>query len=222
MEPIRTLEEISDGKLYDIEDMVKADTKGCNGCSACCHNVGDLVMLTPFDVYEMVSHLDQSFDDLLVDCLTLREQNKIMLPYLKMQDTTMRCSFLNEENRCKIHSYRPNICRLFPLGRVYEQDNFKYFLQVNSCPKPNLQEVQVKEWIGIDNYPENKTFILAWHQLIKALTFRLKFVYDAAERKAINNYLHDTFYRITLNEGEDFYKAFMRILPEAKSHLGII
>lgn len=222
MEPIRTLEEISDGKLYDIEDIVNADTKGCNGCSACCHNVGDLVVLTPFDVYEIVSHLGQSFDDLLVDCLTLREQNKIMLPYLKMQGPTERCSFLNAENRCTIHGYRPNICRLFPLGRVYETDNFKYFLQVNSCLKPNLHPIQVKEWIGVKDYPDNKAFILAWHQLIKALTFRLKFVYDVQERNEINQYLQDTFYRMTLNEGEDFYKAFKRVLPEAKKHLGII
>ena len=29
------LDEISDGKLYDIGDMVKADTGGCTGCSDC-------------------------------------------------------------------------------------------------------------------------------------------------------------------------------------------
>lgn len=222
MRSLRTLEGISDGKIYDIEDMVKADTRGCDGCSACCHGVGELVVLTPFDVYEMVSHLNISFDELLVDRLELRESNKIVLPHLKMQGDSERCSFLNGEDRCIIHKHRPNICRLFPLGRIYEEDDFKYFLQVNSCIKPNLEKVKVGEWIGIENYKENKAFILAWHDLLKALTFRLKFVQDSKEREAINRYLLDTFYRMTLEDGEDFYSAFLRSLPGAKNWLSII
>ena len=50
MKSINILDEISDGKLYDIEDIVKADTCGCDGCSDCCHDVGELVVLTPFDI----------------------------------------------------------------------------------------------------------------------------------------------------------------------------
>lgn len=222
MKSLRTLEGISDGRIYDIEDMVKADTGGCDGCSACCHNVGDLVVLTPFDVYEIASHLNVSFDELLINKLELREYNKILLPHLKMHGDSKRCSFLNGEDRCEIHGHRPNICRLFPLGRVYEEDDFKYFLQVGNCIKPNLEKVKVKEWIGIENYQENKAFILAWHRLLKALTFRLKFIRDDEERGTINQYLLNTFYQITLKDGEDFYSAFFRCLPEAKNHLGII
>lgn len=222
MKALRTLEGISDGRIYDIEDTVKADAGGCSGCSACCHGVGDLVELTPFDVYEMVSHLNLSFDELLVDKLALRENNKILLPHLKMQGDSEGCSFLNEEERCTIHGHRPNICRLFPLGRVYIEDNFKYFLQVDSCTKPNLSEVKVKEWIGIENYGKNKAFILDWYRLLKALTFRLKFVRDPKELEAINQYLLDTFYRMPLQDGEDFYSAFSKCLPEAKNQLGII
>ena len=222
MKSLRTLEGISDGRIYDIEDTVKADAGGCDGCSACCHDVGNLVVLTPFDVYEMRSYLNRSFDELLVDQLELCENNKIMLPHLKMHGESKRCSFLSVEGRCIIHGHRPNICRLFPLGRVYEEDDFKYFLQVDNCIKPNLGKVKVKEWIGIENYQKNKEFILAWHHLLKALTFRVKFVWDSQERDAINNYLQDTFYRITIKDGEDFYDAFFRCLPEAKNWLGII
>ncbi|WP_054742855.1 YkgJ family cysteine cluster protein [Cellulosilyticum ruminicola] len=218
----RTLENISDGKLYDIEDMVNADTKGCNGCSACCHNVGDLVALTPFDAYEIKSYLDISFDELIGNKITLRENNKVLLPYLKMQGEENRCSFLDAQNRCAIHAHRPNICRLFPLGRVYENNNFKYFLQVGSCLKPTLSPVKVSEWIGIQHYEANKELILIWHQLIKALAFRLKFVFDEKERQDIQNKLINAFYRIEVQEGEDFYAAFARVLPEAKRELGIL
>ena len=38
-----SLEDISDGKLYTENDMVKADTNNCAGCkSVCCHGMGDV------------------------------------------------------------------------------------------------------------------------------------------------------------------------------------
>ena len=222
MRSINILDEISDGKLYDIEDIVKADTCGCDGCNDCCCDVGDLVVLTPFDVYEMVSFLDIEFDELLHDKIVLRENNKISLPYLKMQDENKNCSFLNQEGRCTIHSRRPNICRLFPLGRVYKNDDFKYFLQVGNCPKENLKDVSVKDWVGIKNYDENKRIILEWYKFIKALTFRLKFIRDEEEIKSINKTLLDNFYRIKINKDENFYEVFFENLPKVKNILGII
>lgn len=220
MKSINILEEISDGNLYDINDIVKADTCGCDGCSDCCIDVGDLVVLTPFDVYEILNFLNVEFDELLNDKIKLRQNNKISLPYLNMQDETKKCTFLNEQNRCTIHSKRPNICRLFPLGRAYQEDDFKYFLQVGNCPKDDLKDVKVNDWIGIDNYDENKKFILEWHKFIKALSFRLKFVRDEKEIAEINNTLLDNFYRIKIDG--NFYEAFNEILPKVKNILGII
>ena len=121
-----------------------------------------------------------------------------------------------------IHSKRPNICRLFPLGRAYQDDDFKYFLQVGNCPKEDLKDVKVKSWIGIENYDENKRFILEWYKFIKALTFRLKFVRDEEEIKAINKILLDGCYRIKIKEDEDFYSVFLKDLPNIKNSLGII
>ena len=220
MRTTNILNEISDGKLYDIEDMVKADTCGCNGCSDCCKDVGDLVVLTPFDIYEMTTYLNTDFDKLLGDKILLRENNKITLPYLKMQDENKNCSFLDKNGRCTIHSKRPNICRLFPLGRAYQDNDFKYFLQVDNCPKEELKDVKVADWINIENYNENKKFILEWYKFIKALTFRLKFVRDEKEIAHINEILLDNFYRVKIDN--DFYKSFEELLPEVKNKLGII
>ena len=220
MKSINILDEISDGKLYDINDIVKADTCGCDGCSDCCYDVGDLVVLTPFDIYEIVNYLDTTFDDLIGNKIELRENNKIVLPYLKMDEKNKKCSFLNEENRCIIHSKRPNICRMFPLGRVYNNDDFKYFLQIGNCPKENLKDIKVKNWIGIENYFENKKFILQWHKFIKALTFRLKFMRCENEINEVNQIILDNFYRIKIED--NFYDNFTKGLLEVKNKLGII
>ncbi|CEP97591.1 Flagellin N-methylase [[Clostridium] sordellii] len=221
MKSTNILDKISDGKLYDIEDVVKADTCGCNGCNDCCLDVGDLVVLTPFDVYEIVNCLGVTFDDLLGDKIELRQNNKILLPYLKMQDNN-RCSFLNEKGRCIIHSKRPNICRMFPLGRVYQDNDFKYFLQIGNCPKEDLKDVKVSDWVGIENYDENKEFILEWYKLTKALAFRLKFVRDEKEIEEINQILLDSCYHIDIEKGENFYSVFLQCLPNIKKRLGII
>lgn len=49
----QTLEEISDGRLYDSNDMVKADCHDCEGCCDCCQGMGDSVILDPFDVHRL-------------------------------------------------------------------------------------------------------------------------------------------------------------------------
>ncbi len=221
MRTLESLDEISDGKIYDIRDMVKADAGGCDGCSACCEGVGDLVELTPFDVYEISKCTGSAFTDLLGDKISLFDHKKVQLPHLKMHTESDKCSFLDSEGRCNIHAHRPNICRLFPLGRVYQKDDFKYFLQVNACTKQKLGKVKVKKWIGIANYEVNKAFILTWHHFIKALQFRLKFIKDSAEIDEINAYLHESFFNMT-TEDTDFYSVFDARIAEAKDKLGIL
>ena len=44
------LEDISDGKLYTANDLVKADCHDCEGCSACCSGMASIV-LYPLDVW---------------------------------------------------------------------------------------------------------------------------------------------------------------------------
>ena len=44
------LNEISDGRLYTANDMVKADCMGCQGCASCCQGMGDSIVLDPYDI----------------------------------------------------------------------------------------------------------------------------------------------------------------------------
>lgn len=217
----KSLEYISDGSIYDIEDIVNADARGCEGCSLCCYHVGELVELSPYDVFQLKKATHLSFEDLLLDKIQLITNNKISIPYLKMKEDN-GCSFLDAENRCSIHQYRPNICRLFPLGRVYLKDEFKYFLQVNACTKPVLYPIKIEHWLGIKQYEHNKAFIMLWYHLLKALSFRMKFIYDEEELKQMNEYLINVFYRVDHEEDHEFYIQFSNTIIEAKKKLSII
>ena len=158
------LSEISDGKLYAADDVVPTGTRGCNGCSKCCESdMGQSIELTPFDIYQMCRATGKSFDELLTSFLVeISMIDGIALPNLQMDKG---CGFL-KDGRCTIHASRPVICRLFPLGRVYNEKGFDYFLQVHECPVPDKDEVVVSDWLGLTDLEANTVFTNKWHRFL--------------------------------------------------------
>ena len=112
-----SLEEISDGKLYEANDMVKADCQDCAGCCDCCQKMGDTVILDPLDVFRLSRGLHKSASQIMEEYLELDIIDGNILPHLRMAGANEQCMFLNEQGRCSIHAIRPGFCRLFPLGR---------------------------------------------------------------------------------------------------------
>ncbi|GKH32254.1 YkgJ family cysteine cluster protein [Muricomes sp. OA1] len=144
MERYVRLEEISDGRLYGPNDMVRADCGGCEGCPAsCCRGMGNTIVLDPLDVFRMTTALGAKFEELLIDKIELNVADGLILPNLKMDGEGESCVFLNSQGRCSIHDARPGICRIFPLGRYYEDRDFRYFLQTHECLKENRAKIKV-------------------------------------------------------------------------------
>ncbi len=142
------LNEITDGKRYLLNDMVKADCNDCKGCSVCCHDMGASIVLDPLDCYRLSNALNRPFEAMLDSQLELNIVDGLILPNLKMKETPDKaCVFLNDSNRCSIHPHRPGICRIFPLGRLYEENSFSYILQVNECPNDKKSKIKVSKWI---------------------------------------------------------------------------
>ena len=161
------LSEISDGKLYTGNDMVKADCRGCAGCSSCCQGMGSSIILDPLDIFRLTGHLSKSFEQLLEEALELNVVDGIILPNLKMTGKDERCVFLSPDGRCTIHKVRPGFCRLFPLGRYYENHSFRYFLQIHECPKPDKSKIKIKKWLDIENFRQYEKFTADWHYYLK-------------------------------------------------------
>lgn len=187
------INEISDGRLYELNDMVKAGCDGCKDCSACCQGMGNTVVLDPIDIYRLSVNMECSFEQLLIDKVELNVVDGIILPNLKMDGESEKCRFLNDEGRCSIHSFRPGICRLFPLGRIYEDGTFKYFLQVHECPKPNKTKVKVKNWIDTPDIKAYESFVNDWHYMLKSFEGLLQSADDEG-KKRISMYVLSEFY----------------------------
>ena len=84
MERHINLNEISDGRLYNLNDMVRADCGDCRGCFACCTGMGSSIVLDPLDIFHLTANLHCGFQELLAGPLELNVVDGIILPNLKM------------------------------------------------------------------------------------------------------------------------------------------
>lgn len=208
------MEDISDGKLYTSNDLVKADTRDCQGCSACCKGMGRSIVLDPLDVHRLTTYLGKTTQELLAGYIELNVVDGIILPNLAMTGEEESCSFLNQEGRCSVHPARPGICRLFPLGRFYENNTFQYFLQVHECPKERTK-VKVKKWLDTPNLKAYEQYINKWHYFQKDLQQMLESESDDMGKK-VSMYILQEFYFKPYNAEMEFYGEFEQRLNMAR------
>ncbi|MBQ9233456.1 MAG: YkgJ family cysteine cluster protein [Lachnospiraceae bacterium] len=183
-----TMEEISDGRTYELNDMVKCDTGDCKDCHKCCTGMGSSVIIDPFDVWKLKNELKLGFEELLQKgYIELNMVDGLILPNLKMNEKDA-CSFLDENGRCSIHKARPGICRIFPLGRVYDEKGFKYFVQKGQCIKEkSLAKIKVKKWIDTDELAKNQEYVLKWHDFIRSVGDKMIRLRDSGRGEMLND-----------------------------------
>ena len=208
--------EISDGKFYQSQDMVRADCGGCKGCSSCCRGMGDSIVLDPLDLHRICSGLGKSFEELLSLYLELGVVDGIILPHLRMDGPEESCAFLNQDGRCSIHPLRPGICRIFPLGRRYDGDSFQYFLQIHECPKPNKTKVKIRKWIDTPDVRRYETYISDWHYYLKGLQEKAAASEGPEMVKTLSMSVLTAFYVRPFRTDQDFYEQFYQRLEKER------
>ena len=201
-----SLEEISDGRLYTAKDMVRADCHGCEGCSACCHGMGESIILDPYDVYRLEKMEGFYFAESIGRTIELNVVDGVILPNLMMSGEKESCGFLDQEGRCSIHPYRPGICRLFPLGRFYEEGSFRYFLQKDECPKARTK-IKLSKWLDTPELSRYEEFVLHWHYLVKDLEEKVSGG-GVEESKKWNMSLLKLFYFSPYDSSQDFFAQY--------------
>ena len=210
------LKAVSDGRLYRQNDMVKVGCNDCKGCSDCCRGMGSSIVLDPYDCFLLCKNLEESFETLLSYAIELQIVDGVILPNLKMTEKTETCTFLNDQGRCSIHSFRPGFCRMFPLGRIYENQGFQYFLQVHECAMEPKSKIKINKWLGIPGIRRYETFVTDWHYFLKKVENVLKNFEDESSLKSISMYLLKNFYFAPYDYSQDFYPQFQERLEKAK------
>ena len=196
-------------KLYGNNDMAKIDCHDCKRCSSCCRDMGESIWLDPYDVWQLTTSLGKNFEMLMAKEVELHVEEGLIMPNIRMAgEGEPKCSFLNEEGRCSIHGIRPGFCRLFPLGRNYEDGKLSYFVLEDACLAPAKSKMKINKWLGIPRLKEYETFLVEWHALTKGLRmFFAENTDNEAVTKAVNMQFLQMFY-LTPYTSDDFYVQF--------------
>lgn len=218
---LQDINEISDGKIYGLHDMVRVSCNDCEGCHACCEQMGTTVLLDPLDVFRLTKGLGKTFQELMAGTVELHVEDGLVVPNLKMAEGTERCVFLNKEGRCSIHAFRPGICRLFPLGRIYGEDGVSYFLQNGACRKENRSKVKVVKWLDTPEPKAYQKFLADWHSFKKGLILYLDTAQGEQAAKTVAMFLLNQFFVKPYDTDSDFYPQFYERLREAKGAFGL-
>ena len=211
------LQEYTDGRLYQANDMVKIGCDDCSGCSACCRDM-EALLLDPYDIHQLKKGLGTDFQTLLDQSISIRQMEGLLLPVMDTARSQGHCYYLNEQGRCSIHAFRPGICRLFPLGRYYHDGTFSYILQIHECKKALQSKCKIRRWLGIPDLRSYERYILSWHDLLVEIREQLPYL-EEGQSRILNLYLLRSFFQA--DYGEDFYTDFDRRLLAARRDLAL-
>lgn len=213
------LEAIWDGRYYSGGDLVRCASAGCSGCSACCHFTSDTIILDPLDMMRLERATGKTFRNLLEENkIGLRVVDGLILPHIQMTEPNPGekeggCPWLSDEGLCVIHENRPDLCRLFPLGRIWNEDGtFRYILQKDACVRPGKSKVEVNRWLGLttkEQVGNDKVYHESWHKLLVRLREKMTKLETEQQKTSLSLYLLRNFYdRKWLTCEDRFYKQF--------------
>ena len=150
----------------------------CDQCGECCKNRVD-ILLSPFDLCRMAKALNKPLPEVLQEYgnLYLGNTSKMPLVSLKMREDNGKCPFLMDDNRCKIHSNKPTVCALYPLGRGASREGKKakifYILQPTTCG--GMDEIHTpREWMGEFNLLESEQWFSVWQDIVMEISEQIR------------------------------------------------
>jgi Fe-S-cluster containining protein len=97
----------------------------CQACCRCCHN--KRIQLNPYEIARLAHHLGISTGEFIARYMAADG------PYLLFLDNSA-CVFLSDQG-CSVHSDRPLVCRLYPLGRHLSGEGVETFSRIKPHPQ---------------------------------------------------------------------------------------
>ena len=209
----------TDGKLYELEEMVRANCGDCVGCHDCCVGMGESIVLDPYDVWMLKNNLGKTMEQLLGQrLLSLGMEKGFVLPHVQMAQDSDACPFLNGLGRCSIHGFRPGMCRLFPLGRNYSDGKLSYILLTEECKKKNRSKMKVSQWIDIFPAEKYHTFVLQWHEFRVRIGERMRDMQEEQIKKVLMCVLKELYF-LDETESENIFELLVKKMDELEKSL---
>lgn len=192
----------------------------CDMCGKCCIHREDL-LLSPRDIFNMSKALKLKPEDAVEQFCEVYVGDDSRMPLIRMRPhgSVKRCPML-KDRKCRIHAAKPDICKLFPLGRgclvkkdtkKLTPDDLVFFFTNPDCGSGG-KEYTVREWLeefGMnvqDNYP------VLWHQTAMELATVFREMESKTELQVMRLLWSTTIVGLYFDYdlGQDFMPQFER------------
>ena len=90
----------------------------CKMCGRCCHQV---IPVTIYDIHRIAMGLDMADREVFERCVSYVTSRDGNIFAMKRKDDGS-CTFLDEDNKCSIHSLKPRVCSFYPCPDILEKD----------------------------------------------------------------------------------------------------
>jgi len=150
----------------------------CRECGKCCTNRDD-ILLTARDLFNIANYLGRPIERIIKRyCeVYIGDSSRIPIVRLKPDGLENACPLLRNK-RCIVHSVKPTVCALFPLGRMaampHEEAEIsdvirpQYFLQPIKCGT-HTEINTVQSWLEKFGIPVEDEFYSQWTAAIMYL-----------------------------------------------------
>ena len=185
----------------------------CSECGQCCKNRDD-ILLNPYDLYRIARFLNVEMGQVIQDyCVWyVGQTSKLPVVAVNIQGD---CPFL-EDNRCHIHSAKPTVCALYPLGRAATENGIRYLVQDVSCG--TTDEVHtVREWLSGYGLEDSEEWFSEWHKTIIPLTERMNAIAEKTSERILNTIVQGLLVAFYVNY--DIERPFMEQFHENVSKI---
>lgn len=149
----------------------------CRQCGQCCIHRED-IMLNAKDMYNLSKALSLTPKQVVERyCeVYIGHDSRIPIVRLKPQGHVHRCPLL-KDRRCSVHSLKPTVCAMFPIGRCIQidpddtdrKDIRRYgtvYINNHADCGSKTERHTVREWLTMFGIPAEDEFFYAWQQTI--------------------------------------------------------
>ena len=157
----------------------------CRSCGKCCRNRED-ILLNARDIYNIATALNLTHEEVIDKyCETyIGRDSRIPVVRLKPKGVNRACPLLVGD-RCSVHSLKPYICRIFPLGRVMASESapkdiglgrpneIEYIFNPVTCASLKRKQT-VRDWLERFGILIEDDFFIKWNQTAFSLIAAIK------------------------------------------------
>lgn len=193
----------------------------CTMCGKCCVHRED-IMLTPKDLFSIAKELGKHPEEIVrTYCDTyIGDTSRFPIVRLRPTGADNHCPLL-KNNKCSVHSVKPVVCAMFPIGRVLSAsgdglkaeditpDTVQYIFVKPGCGDDSETHT-VREWFGEFGIPMEDEFFVSWQRTLNAVSMAIRRLEPKMDPELMKSVWSAVFGMIYLNydSERDFLAQF--------------